>query len=183
MALTPEHATVILHSVGLPSLRAEHPVTERVIAAIPADKAHYRPDSICKSAIDLAWHIVTAEDRFLRGVIAGAFDLTPVPRPATIATADAVNHWYEERWATNLEQLQGLSGDQLITRIDFRGVLQFPAVVYIQIGINHTIHHRGQLSMYLRPMGAKVPSIYGESYDAREAREQAARQPAPSQAG
>ena len=35
MALTPEHATVILHSVGLPSLRAEHPVTERVIAAIP----------------------------------------------------------------------------------------------------------------------------------------------------
>ena len=37
--------------------------------------------------------------------------------------------------------------------------------------------------MYLRPMGAKVPSIYGESFDAREAREQAARQPAPSQAG
>lgn len=42
---------------------------------------------------------------------------------------------------------------------------------YVQIGINHSIDHRGQLSMYLRPMGAKVPSIYGESYDARMERE------------
>ena len=42
-----------------------------------------------------------------------------------------------------------------------------PAVVYVQIGLNHSIHHRGQLSMYLRPMGAKVPSIYGESYDSK----------------
>jgi uncharacterized damage-inducible protein DinB len=39
--------------------------------------------------------------------------------------------------------------------------------------LNHSIHHRGQLSMYLRPIGAKVPSIYGESYDARDAREKA----------
>jgi uncharacterized damage-inducible protein DinB len=59
-----------------------------------------------------------------------------------------------------------------VQTIDFRGILQFPAVVFVTIGLNHTIHHRGQLSMYLRPMGAKVPSIYGESYDARQAREQ-----------
>jgi uncharacterized damage-inducible protein DinB len=37
--------------------------------------------------------------------------------------------------------------------------------------LNHSIHHRGQLSMYLRPMGAKVPSIYGESYDSAQARQ------------
>ena len=35
------------------------------------------------------------------------------------------------------------------------------------------IHHRGQLSSYLRPMGAKVPSIYGESYDSALARQSA----------
>ena len=39
------------------------------------------------------------------------------------------------------------------------------------IGLKHSIHHRGQLSMYLRPMGAKVPSIYGESYDSAKAKE------------
>ena len=63
---------------------------------------------------------------------------------------------------------------QLLQPIDFRGMFKMPALGYVQIAINHSIHHRGQLSMYLRPMGAKVPSIYGESYDAREARERAA---------
>jgi uncharacterized damage-inducible protein DinB len=48
-------------------------------------------------------------------------------------------------------------------------------VLFVQLGVSHSIHHRGQLSTYLRPMGAKVPSIYGESYDAREAREKAAK--------
>jgi uncharacterized damage-inducible protein DinB len=37
--------------------------------------------------------------------------------------------------------------------------------MFLQFGLNHTIHHRGQLSTYLRPMGSKVPAIYGESYD------------------
>ena len=53
--------------------------------------------------------------------------------------------------------------------IDFRGLFQLPAVTFLHFGLNHSIHHRGQLSMYLRPMGAKVPAIYGESYDSAKA--------------
>jgi len=49
--------------------------------------------------------------------------------------------------------------------IDFRGMFQLPAVAYLTFSLNHTIHHRGQLSTYLRAMGGKVPAIYGESYD------------------
>lgn len=64
-ALTPDQASLILAATALPSLNAEHPVTKRVIAAIPTDKADYRPDGIVKSAIDLAWHIVASETRFL----------------------------------------------------------------------------------------------------------------------
>jgi uncharacterized damage-inducible protein DinB len=52
-------------------------------------------------------------------------------------------------------------------------MFQLPAVTYLNFLLHHSIHHRGQLSMYLRPMGAKVPSIYGESYDATEARKAA----------
>ena len=59
--------------------------------------------------------------------------------------------------------------------VDFYGLRKFPSLGLIQIILNHTIHHRGQLSTYLRPMGAKVPSIYGESYDAREERERASK--------
>jgi Uncharacterized protein conserved in bacteria len=54
--------------------------------------------------------------------------------------------------------------------VDFRGLFKFPAVNFLQVGLNHSIHHRGQLTMYLRPMGAKVPSIYGESYDSARAK-------------
>jgi uncharacterized damage-inducible protein DinB len=53
-------------------------------------------------------------------------------------------------------------------------MFQLPAVMYLSFILNHSIHHRGQLSMYLRPMGAKVPAIYGESYDSAEARKAAA---------
>ena len=169
--MTPEQALVILNSAGLPTLKAEHPVTERVIAAIPPGKIDYRPDDIVKSAIELAWHIVTAENRFMEAAINGNFDLTPAPRPESIRTGAAVNAWYAERFDRNVERLKALSGEQLTKPIDFRGLFTFPAVVYVQLGLNHSIHHRGQLSMYLRPMGAKVPSIYGESYDARMARE------------
>jgi uncharacterized damage-inducible protein DinB len=172
--LTANEATIILNGVGLPTLSAEHPVTKRVIAAIPPDRGDYKPDAISKTALELAWHIVTAENRFLEAVSAGVFDLTPRPLPESIRTADDVNRWYSEEWTKNVERVRHVSGEQLTKPIDFRGVFQFPAVVYVQIALNHSIQHRGQLSMYLRPMGAKVPSIYGGIYDTREARERAA---------
>jgi uncharacterized damage-inducible protein DinB len=53
----------------------------------------------------------------------------------------------------------------LLKSINFHNVFEFPAVVYLQLMVNHSIHHRGQLSAYLRPMGAKVPAIYGGSAD------------------
>src|SRR5579864_7054819 len=170
--LTPETATVLLNAL-LPPLDVEHQTTKRVIAAIPDAKVDYRPDHIVKSAIDLAWHIVTAENRFLEAVINGVFDLTPFPRPDAVRTAEHVNRWYAERYAHNVAALQKLPADRLVKIVDFRGVLQRPAITFIDVGLRHSIHHRGQLSMYLRPMGAKVPSIYGESYDARMARDAA----------
>jgi DinB family len=57
--------------------------------------------------------------------------------------------------------------------LDFRGLFRAPAYTFIQSGLAHTIHHRGQLSTYLRPMGSRVPAIYGESYDSAEAKKAA----------
>jgi uncharacterized damage-inducible protein DinB len=45
--------------------------------------------------------------------------------------------------------------------------------MYLNFVLHHSIHHRGQLSVYLRPAGGKVPAIYGESYDSAEARKAA----------
>jgi uncharacterized damage-inducible protein DinB len=48
--------------------------------------------------------------------------------------------------------------------IDFYG-MKMPAIQYVLFALVHMVHHRGQLATYLRPMGAKCPSIYGGSYD------------------
>jgi uncharacterized damage-inducible protein DinB len=65
------------------------------------------------------------------------------------------------------DRLATLSGDQLAKVIDFRGMFQMPAVAFLDMGLRHSVHHRGQLSTYLRPAGGKVPAIYGESYDSK----------------
>ena len=46
-------------------------------------------------------------------------------------------------------------------------MMQLPAVSYLTLMVKHGAHHRGQLSAYLRPMGAKVPGIYGPSGDSQ----------------
>jgi uncharacterized damage-inducible protein DinB len=94
--LTPDQAQLILTATALPSLRAEHAVTRTVIAAIPAEKADYRPDGILRSAIDLAWHIVASEVRFLEAVASGAFDFSGGARPESIRTPADVVDWYSE---------------------------------------------------------------------------------------
>jgi uncharacterized damage-inducible protein DinB len=167
--LTPDQAKFIL-DLALPTLKTEHQTTKRVIEAIPLDKGDYRPDNICKTALELAWHIVAAEKRFLSGISAGAFDFNPIHRPESVTNSAGITRVFGESFAANLAKIEKLSGEQLARMIDFRGMFQLPAVSFIQVTLNHTIHHRGQLSMYLRPMGAKVPSIYGESYDATQAR-------------
>ena len=173
--LTSEQAKLIASQGSLAALRVEHPITKSVIAAIPLERADYRPDPIVRTAFELAWHIASAEIRFLEAVAAGAFDFSWTTPPAGVRTPLDINSWYTDRFGPVVERLQGASGDDLLRVVDFRGIFKFPAYAYIQLATHHTIHHRGQLSTYLRPMGAKVPSIYGESYDAREAREKAAK--------
>ena len=171
--LQADQANFLLTSLYLPGLRNEYRITKSVIEAIPLDKGGYRPDGISKSALDLAWHIVVTEMRFMDAMPAGEFDLTQRPRPDSINTSAHLAGWYTDNFEPRFDKLPMLSDEQLVKVIDFRGMFQLPAVMYLNFVLQHTIHHRGQLSAYLRPMGAKVPSIYGESYDSAEARKTA----------
>ena len=168
--LQPDQATFLRNSVYQPGLTDEHRITKSIIGAIPLDKGGYRPDEISKTALDLAWHIAVTEMRFMDAVPAGQFDFGPKPRPESIKNSADLASWYEDNFATRLGSLSKTSAEQLSKVIDFRGMFQLPAIMYMGFLLHHTVHHRGQLSMYLRPMGAKVPAIYGESYDSAEAR-------------
>ena len=168
--MQPDQADFLLHSVYLPGLKNEHRITKSIIEAIPLEKGDYHPDGISKSALDLAWHIAATEMRFMEALPAGEFDLSPRPRPDSIKNSEDLAGWYTDNFEPRFEKLTKLSNDQLLKIVDFRGLFQLPAVMFLNILLHHSIHHRGQLSTYLRPIGAKVPSIYGESYDAMEAR-------------
>jgi uncharacterized damage-inducible protein DinB len=82
--------------------------------------------------------------------------------PKTIAE---MADWYETQMTRALDRVRSMTPEQLATPLNFYDVFNFPAFVYLSFLEKHSVHHRGQLSTYLRPMGGKVPSIYGGSAD------------------
>ncbi|MBI4475471.1 MAG: DinB family protein [Acidobacteria bacterium] len=160
-ALSPEHAKVI-GNFFLQSIKQELEITKKVLAAVPDDKSSYKPEPKAKTAHELAWHIATADIWFFDGILAGEFTMGDEP-PAPKTIAEIVNH-YETNMRDRISKLAELPAEKLAKVISFFG-MEFPAVVYLSFLTHHTAHHRGQLSTYLRPMGSKVPSIYGGSAD------------------
>ena len=148
----------------LPQLRSEQAVTEKILASVPGDAGDYRPSPKAMSAFELARHIANCELWFLDAILNGQFDDGVAP-PATAATCAEIAGWFAENTASRVALLEQLSGDQLAREIDYIGLRNDPAVAYLNIAIRHTVHHRGQLSAYLRGMGARVPAIYVESAD------------------
>jgi len=143
----------------------ESGTTKKVLAAIPEDKKDYRPHPVAKTAMELAWHTASSDLWFLDGVAKGAFAMDEGKMPAEIAGVADLVRFYESKMGPAIAQVRALSDEQLLKPIPFFGVMNEPAVRYLSWLLVHGIHHRGQLSTYLRAMGAKVPSIYGGSAD------------------
>ena len=147
----------------LDGIQREAEVTKKVIAAVPDAASSYKPDPAARTAKELAWHIANSDVQFLDGIAEMKFNMeTPEHKPETSAEVVA---WYDERMKSGLARIGAMSAEQLLTPVEFFGVFNLPAVLYLGFLNNHSIHHRGELATYLRPMGSKVPSIYGGSYD------------------
>ena len=170
--MTPEQAE-FLRNAYMGHLKNESRITKKVLESVPADKSGYKPEPASRTANELVRHIAAADNRFLEAAINGVFDTNPSMIPENVKTPQEIAAWYEQRFARNFEALGKLPGEKLVKVVDFRGMFQRPAVTFLMTGLHHTIHHRGQLSSYLRCMSAKVPSIYGESYDDIQARKAA----------
>jgi uncharacterized damage-inducible protein DinB len=159
--LTQEFA-VTFRDMKLNALRGEMQTTKKVIAAVPDSSHDYRPDPKARTAKELAWHLAAEDVKFLDGIANLAFNTKAGPAPAT--TAEMVT-WYEVNFPRALARVQAMTAEQLLTPVDFYGAFNMQAVMYLNFMNNHSIHHRGELAVYLRPMGSKVPSIYGPSAD------------------
>jgi uncharacterized damage-inducible protein DinB len=153
----------LLCKVFCDTIQSEFETTKRVIRAVPDGKKSYKPEEKSMSAHELAWHIASSEIFFLDAVINGRFQ--EGEPPAAPPTIGAILEWYESSHRDHMARLQDLAADKLVQPVKFFGVLELPAVAFLNLMNLHTAHHRGQLSTYLRPMGSKVPSIYGGSAD------------------
>ena len=162
--MTPEQASIIAEFL-LPQIEQEVQTTARVLAAVPEDKKDYTPESKCDTkcmmAGELANHIAESDLWFLEGIINGKFADQPTPSKGSVAEV-AAN--YQARAAELLGKIKQLPADHLAKDVQFF-TWNLPNATYLQFMQKHSVHHRGQLSAYLRPMGAKVPSIYGGSAD------------------
>lgn len=161
--LSPEYAIGMRESV-LQGLGREMEITKKVIAAIPDDKRDYRPDPKARTAWELAWHLASADVQMTDEVADQKFVMEPRFKEEP-KTAAELAEWYETNFTRAMNRVREMTPEQLCTPVDFYGAFNFPAVFYLTFVNNHSIHHRGQLSTYLRPMGSKVPQIYGGSAD------------------
>jgi uncharacterized damage-inducible protein DinB len=162
--MTPEQAK-FLHQLLLPQLGVEQKITRKIISAIPAERCAYQPHPRSRKALELAWHIAATEVWFLDGVNRGEFRTDEGGEmPAEMKTPADVAAWYDKNFAAYLSRVENLAGEHLSKPVSFY-TYNHPGVFYLLFLMKHSIHHRGQLAAYLRPMGAKVPNIYGGSAD------------------
>ena len=158
--MTEDQAMAVAGSLGL-QLQQEYATTARVIRAIPEANKHWKPEEKSRSAWELAVHLAETDVWFLDSVVHQHFG-SPVPSGAT--TIAELAAWYKTHMPAKLEQVLALDGAHLAPEVTFYN-FKMPNAQYLVFCAVHGAHHRGQLSAYLRPMGGKVPSIYGGSAD------------------
>jgi uncharacterized damage-inducible protein DinB len=138
----------------------ESKTTGKVIGRIP-DGSDYRPDPKSRTAKEIAWQIVCEEKMIIEALEGGKAEWNPPPAPATIKElVDA----YEKQSTDIVRRLKALPAERWSGTLEFFGG-QRPASPMAWGFLFDIVHHRGQISTYLRPMGATVPQIYGPSAD------------------
>jgi uncharacterized damage-inducible protein DinB len=146
--------------------KSEKPRFVRVLQAVPADKAGHKPHERSSSAGDIAWLIASEWGDACELMDKG--EVNYVPRPAPAKVSDSIAAF--EQNADGLEKRLSKLDDAAWNRnarflMDGNVAWEAPLGDMLYGFLFDAIHHRGQLSSYLRPMGAKVPSIYGPSAD------------------
>lgn len=150
-------------------LENEATTTRRVLERVPSDKLTWKPHPKSMSLGELALHVATSP-----GVICGwaSQDVTqftgePLPEPQSTEEILAAHDHSIDQSKNLLGQIGDAGLDKMWTaKAGDNTLMSMPKAALIRaIVMNHWIHHRGQLSVYLRLLDVPLPSIYGPSAD------------------
>jgi uncharacterized damage-inducible protein DinB len=147
--------------------RAESPVFMRVLRALPKEAFGYKPHERSPSAEQVVWTLTRELRSCLDVVVENRAEWKELPPPPFEEMVEMF-----ERWSNELTDRVSKMDDaawERVAQFYYGGkvVSEQPVGTFLWFILFDAIHHRGQLSAYLRPMGGKVPSIYGPSADAR----------------
>ena len=143
----------------------EAAATRKVISRIP-EGSDYKPDPKSRCAREIAWLIVREEAVLGEGLEKGALEWQDVAAPGTVKEVLSAYDRHHDELTKRLNALAPAGWERKVPFM-YQG-----QEVMSETGYNNAwgflfdiIHHRGQLSTYLRPMGSTVPQIYGPSAD------------------
>ena len=146
--------------------RAERPAFLRVLKAIPETRSDYRPDPKARTASELAWLLAVEEAALLNLIDTGVVEWKESAPPERLETIVAAYELTSGEVNGRLEKLDEEKWEKKVRFLIGGGGVWEDTLSQMLWGfLFDAIHHRGQLSTYLRPMGGKVPSIYGPSGD------------------
>lgn len=142
-----------------------------MLERIPIDKFNWKPHDKSREIGALAIHVAQLPSWASRALTSSEFDILTMKREVPeIKTAEDLVKILEASVSKAVEDLQKASDEDMMTTWTFkRGehvVFSLPrAAVIRSMAMNHLIHHRGQLSVYLRLLDIPVPGMYGPSAD------------------
>jgi uncharacterized damage-inducible protein DinB len=146
--------------------KAEIPTFLKVLKAMPESGLGHRPDPKSRTAAELAWLLVTSEAALVLLLDTGRVEWKEDKPPAS---AGEIVKAYERQSAAVDERLARLDDAGWAKKVQFimEGAPPWEDALgeFVWGFLFDALHHRGQLTTYLRPMGGKVPSIYGPSAD------------------
>lgn len=144
----------------------EAPATRKVISRIPQDTSDYKPEPKSRNAREIAWLIVLEERILVEGLEQGKVDWKD---PETPATVQEILDTYDQHHDDVTKRLKNVDEADWEKEIPFvvqgHEIMRMKGFDFAWEFLFDQVHHRGQLSTYLRPMGSTVPSIYGPSAD------------------
>ena len=145
----------------------EYPAFVRVFKALPADKLDYRPHPRSRTASELVWLMVQEERSGTELAETHKIDWKEDPPTMSLDEMIVAYEQAHADLAPHLKELDDKSWDEKQAQLLFGGQVAFETTLggMFWATIFDAVHHRGQLSVYIRPMGGKVPAIYGPSAD------------------
>lgn len=169
--MNPSALTALQLAIG--DLEQELSQTRRILERVPEEHLDWRPHEKSWTLGELAQHIVNLPFWQTRIVEADEFDLATSPPPSAGPRSREELLERFDRSATALRDAVARLDEQALgarwtLRQGDRVLIALPrAAVLRGMGISHLIHHRGQLTVYLRLLDTPVPGLYGPSADER----------------